>query len=67
MMVQLLRERFVSGTKVLLHEMAGEKHMHDGLKGVVRFVDDIGQIHVQWENGSRLALHYDEDSFEVIE
>ena len=29
-------------------------------------VDDAGQIHVKWENGSSLALLYDEDDFEII-
>ena len=63
---ELIKKMFTEGTKVLLHEMMGEPQMPDGLKGEVRFVDDIGQIHVQWENGSRLALHINEDVFEVI-
>ena len=32
----------------------------------VSFVDDIGQIHGEWDNGSRLALVYGEDEFRVI-
>ena len=39
--------------------------MTPGLKGVVKMVDDIGQIHVSWENGSGLALNIEEDSFRV--
>lgn len=64
--VALIKKMFTEGTKVMLHEMAGEPQMQDGVKGEVKFVDDIGQIHVLWENGSRLALHLEEDSFEVI-
>ena len=64
--VERLRERYPEGTKIRLHLMAGEPKMRDGLEGTVRFVDDIGQIHMQWENGSRLALHDGEDWFEVI-
>lgn len=64
--VALIKKMFTEGTKVMLHEMRGEPQMQDGLKGEVKFVDDIGQIHVRWENGSRLALHLEEDSFEVI-
>ncbi len=39
--------------------------MSYGLKGTVMSVDDIGQIHVNWENGSTLALT-EEDSFEKM-
>lgn len=48
-------------------------HMDDaqappvGTRGEVMFVDDIGQIHVRWENGSTLALIYGEDRFKVVE
>ena len=35
--------------------------------GRVTVVDDIGQIHVTWENGSSLALVVSEDSFQVLE
>lgn len=37
--------------------------MPAGLKGEVFLVDDIGQIHVQWENGSSLALNAQVDQF----
>lgn len=39
----------------------------DGLKGTVKFVDDAGQIHMSWENGSSLALNIHEDTFEKVE
>lgn len=38
-----------------------------GLKGTVKFVDDAGQIHMKWENGSSLALNIHEDTFEKVE
>ena len=37
------------------------------LKGTVKFVDDAGQVHMSWENGSSLALNIDEDTFEKVE
>jgi hypothetical protein len=40
--------------------------MPTGLKGTVRFVDDIGQIHVSWENGRTLPLNTEVDSFHVL-
>lgn len=54
--VEMLRKRYPKGTRLCLDNMEGEPQMHPGLKGRVSFVDDAGQIHVQWENGSTLAL-----------
>lgn len=34
-----------------------------GDEGTITHVDDIGQIHVSWDNGSSLALNYLEDDF----
>lgn len=51
-----MRRRYPPGTEVTLNSMEGESHMPPGLKGKVDMVDDAGQIHVNWENGSSLAL-----------
>lgn len=40
--------------------------MPSGLTGTVTMVDSIGQIHVNWDNGSSLALQTDKDRFTVI-
>jgi len=45
--------------------MNGETQMPFGLEGEVTHVDDIGQIHVNWDNGSTLALQ-NNDSYTVI-
>lgn len=60
-----IREQFPRGTRVILQHMKGEDQMKAGMKGVVSFVDSAGQIHVKWENGSRLALNTKEDTFQV--
>lgn len=67
MNVEKIREMYPEGTQIELQEMAGESQMPYGLKGTVRFVDDAGQIHMRWENGSSLALNVDEDTFEKVE
>lgn len=64
--VQSIRKKYPPGTKVELIEMTGEPQMLSGLKGEVRFVDDIGQIHCAWENGSSLALVPEKDRFRVV-
>ncbi len=38
-----------------------------GVCGTVKKIDDIGQIHVQWDNGSTLALDPKKDEFTVID
>ena len=65
--VEMIKDRFQSGMRILLHEMKGEPQMYDGLEGTINHVDDIGQIHVHWDNGSSLALNYEEDNFEVTD
>lgn len=65
--IEHLKNKYPNGTIIELEEMAGEGQMPCGLKGTVKFVDDMGQIHVDWENGSSLALNIDEDSFKKIE
>ena len=61
-----VKQQFPKGTRIQLDSMAGEPDMPPGLKGEVAFVDDIGQIHMKWENGRSLALNVDEDSFTVL-
>ncbi len=62
MNAERLSEEYMKGTRVVLSEMAGEDKMPNGLRGTVTSVDDIGQIHVAWDNGSSLALS-EGDSF----
>lgn len=65
--VEKIREQYPEGTLIELEEMSGEPQMICGLKGKVRFVDDMGQIHMRWKNGSSLALSVEEDTFNKIE
>lgn len=58
-----IKGKYPKGTPITLINMKGEPQMAEGLKGVVTSVDDAGQIHVNWENGSTLALNEDTDSF----
>ena len=61
--LEFLRNRYPKGAEVCLDYMEGESRMTAGLKGKVLYVDDAGQIHVQWENGSGLALVPGVDQF----
>lgn len=59
------KEIYNQGDTVILEEMVGE-NLPYGLKGIIRKVDDIGQIHINWENGSSLAIDPKIDKFEII-
>jgi hypothetical protein len=61
-----IKKIFKEGMGVYLYEMQGEPNMFD-LKGEVLYVDDIGQVHVRWENGSSLALNVNCDSYKLLE
>jgi len=63
--VQLLRLAYPKGTRIKLYKMLGEPQMPYSLEGTVEHVDDAGQIHVGWDNGSSLALQ-EHDSYSII-
>ena len=64
--IQRIKEKYPEGTLIRLGNMEGEARVPPGCRGRVRLVDDIGQIHMRWENGSCLALNVEVDDFEVI-
>ena len=65
--IDKIKKEYTEGTKVILLNMEGESQMPRGLKGEVDHVDDAGQIHVRWENGSSLALNVEVDTFHKVE
>lgn len=40
--------------------------MPSGLTGEVTYIDDMGSVHVNWSNGSSLALIPGEDDFDIV-
>lgn len=64
--VERVKEQYPKGTPIRLYSMEGEQTVPPGSRGVVDHVDDIGQIHMKWENGSSLALNVEEDRFDII-
>lgn len=37
-----------------------------GDEGTIQFTDDIGQIHVKWDNGEHLALIPEVDEYKIL-
>ena len=60
--VAAIRKRYPAGSQIELDYM-NEQGMPPGLKGIVKSVDDAGQLHMVWENGRFLALVPGADRF----
>ena len=65
-MLHHLREQYLPGTRVELVRMDDPQAPPIGTKGSVICVDDLGTIHVAWDNGSGLGVCYGEDSCRII-
>ena len=61
--VERLRRQYPAGTRITLHSMDDPQAPPPGTKGTVSYVDDMGLIGIEWDNGSALSLVPGEDSF----
>lgn len=65
--IKSLKERYPVGCIVELIQMNDKYAPPVGTRGKVIYVDDLGTIHVKWNNGSTLGVAYGEDSCKVVE
>lgn len=66
--IKVIKDKYVKGTKIKLLKMYDPfTSIPSQELGIVDFVDDIGQIHIIWNNGSSLALVPNVDEFEILE
>lgn len=66
--LESIKHRYPEGTRIELISMEDPyAPILPGTKGTVRFVDDMGTIHMKWDNGRTLGLIYGEDTFIIIE
>lgn len=61
-----LRDAYPRGLRVVCDSMEDPRPVPSGTVGTVLCVDDIGQIHVSWDNGSTLALLPGTDRYHVV-
>ena len=61
------KKQYPPGTRI---ELIGMKDpfapVPSGTRGTVKVVDDIGQLHMHWDNGRSLAVVPGEDSFRKL-
>ncbi len=61
------KEQYPPGTRLQLMSMEDPyAPVESGTRGTVKLVDDIGQIHMHWDNGRTLALVPGQDSFRTL-
>lgn len=66
--VDSLKKRYPPGTRIRLNHMDDPyAPVPDGTTGVVKAVDDAGQLIMAWDNGRSLSLVPGVDSFSVIQ
>lgn len=64
-LVEMLRQKYPSGTRVKLLQMDDEQAPSVGTEGTAYGVDDTGSILVHWDNGSRLNVLYGVDGCHI--
>lgn len=64
--VKRIKELYPKGTEIELISMEDSYAVPSGTHGVVDFVDDMGTIFMNWDNGSTLGLVVGEDKFKII-
>jgi hypothetical protein len=65
-LVKEYKKLYPKGTRVELIHMDDEQAVPSGTKGTVELVDDMGTIHMKWDNGRSLGLVPEADIFKKI-
>lgn len=65
--IEQTKKQFPEGTRIELVKMEDEHAVPAGTKGTVESVDDMGTIHMKWDNGRTLGLVPGVDKFKEIQ
>ena len=60
------KEMYPPGTRLVCLSMEDMQAIAPGTRGTVVHVDDLGTIHMRWDNGRSLGLVPGEDSFRKL-
>ena len=62
--IDAIKRKYEMGTVIVLEQLGEDpRPVGPGSKGEVLYVDDIGTVHVRFENGRRMGLVPGEDLF----
>lgn len=59
--IEVIKRDYKPGTRVVLVHMDDVQAPPEGTQGTVEYVDDIGTVHIRWDNGSTLGAIIGED------
>lgn len=66
--VERIKAQYPNGTRVELVNMQDPyTYIAPGTKGTVEAVDDIGTVHIKWDNGRHLGAAYGADTIRKID
>lgn len=65
--VQMYKIVYPKGMRVEMIAMDDPQPIERGTRGTIEYVDDMGTIHVKWDNGRTLGMVPDVDEFKIIE
>jgi len=54
------------GMRIRMIHMDDERPVDEGLEGTIEKIDDLGTLHVKWDNGRRLGVIPNEDKYELL-
>ena len=64
---EFLRKKYV-GKRVRIINMRDDPNpISPGTEGLVESVDDLGHLHIKWDNGRTLSLIVNTDTFDVLD
>lgn len=62
-----VQNRKLMGKRIRCDKMNDPYPVPSGTEGTISHVDDVGTIHVIWDNGSMLGLVPNEDSYTILD
>ena len=66
-MAERYKESYPPGTRIMLLQMGDDPHpVEPNTRGTVKFVDDMGTLHCDFDNGRQLGVVPGEDSFRKL-
>ncbi len=64
---EYLKKAYPQGTRIVLNFMGDDPNpIKSGTRGTVEFVDDIGTVHCEFDNGRSLGLIKEKDNFRAL-
>ena len=64
---EFLRKKYVVKRVRLINMSDDPNPIKPGTEGLVESVDDLGHLHVKWDNGRTLSLIVNTDTFDVLD